>query len=87
MDVEALIDIFRERLLNFWHRWKCRSLNWRVTVDAELINTVFRALHTKRGQGAVRYRELAGFTHDLENLFDCMRKGRFCADEDLYGSP
>lgn len=83
MDVEALRDIFREEAAELLAQMEMPLIELEGNPsDAELINTVFRALHTIKGSGSMcGYRELAGFTHDLENLFDCMRKGRFCADE------
>jgi two-component system chemotaxis sensor kinase CheA len=83
MDVEALRDIFRDEAAELLAQMEMPLIELESNPsDSELINTVFRALHTIKGSGSMcGYRDLAGFTHDLENLFDCMRKGRFSADE------
>lgn len=45
-------------------------------VDAEVINTVFRAAHSiKGGAGTFGFAEVANFTHLLETLLDDMRSG------------
>jgi len=45
--------------------------------DAELLNRVFRAIHTIKGSGATAgFMEMAAFTHHVEELFDEARMGR-----------
>ena len=45
--------------------------------DGELIDNVFRALHTIKGSGAMfGFDEVAAFTHHVETAFDLVRKGR-----------
>jgi two-component system chemotaxis sensor kinase CheA len=52
--------------------------------DAELIGTVFRALHTLKGSGAMfGFAELAAFTHHCETTFDRVRKGEVRANRGL----
>lgn len=52
--------------------------------DPEIIARVFRALHTIKGSGAMfGFDEVAGFTHNLEAVFDQVRKGQFAATGDL----
>jgi len=47
--------------------------------NPDLINDVFRALHTLKGSGAMfGFNDLAGFVHHIENVFDLVRK------EELY---
>jgi two-component system chemotaxis sensor kinase CheA len=54
--------------------------------DAELVGSVFRALHTIKGSGAMfGFTEIATFTHALENAFDEVRKGRLVASAGLVG--
>ena len=44
--------------------------------DGEVVATVFRALHTLKGSGAMfGYQALAAFTHHCETVFDRVRKG------------
>jgi len=46
-------------------------------VDAEQINTIFRAAHSiKGGSGTFGFNDIAAFTHVLESLLDQMREGR-----------
>ena len=45
--------------------------------DLELVGQAFRGLHTIKGSGSMfGFVELAAFTHNLENAFDEVRKGR-----------
>jgi two-component system chemotaxis sensor kinase CheA len=55
--------------------------------DGELIATVFRALHTLKGSGAMfGYQALAEFTHHCETAFDRIRKGEVAATPRLIGA-
>ncbi|MGA7522488.1 MAG: chemotaxis protein CheA [Acidobacteriaceae bacterium] len=52
--------------------------------DSELVGRVFRALHTIKGSGAMfGFDDLAAFTHNLENAFDEVRKGRLAVTPEL----
>ncbi|HEX3662201.1 MAG TPA: chemotaxis protein CheA [Acidobacteriaceae bacterium] len=52
--------------------------------DTELVGRVFRALHTIKGSGAMfGFDDLAAFTHNLENAFDEVRKGRLAVTPEL----
>jgi len=45
--------------------------------DVDLLNRVFRAIHTIKGSGATAgFNEMAAFTHHVEELFDEARMGR-----------
>ncbi len=45
-----------------------------VPDDFDLLNTLFRNLHTLKGSGSMfGYEEVANFTHDIETLFDLLR--------------
>ncbi|GAB4301825.1 MAG: chemotaxis protein CheA [Desulfuromonadia bacterium] len=45
--------------------------------DDELINRVFRAMHTIKGSGAMfGFDEIAAFTHEVESVFDLVRNGK-----------
>ena len=45
-------------------------------VDAETINTIFRAAHSiKGGAGTFGFMQISGFTHVLETLLDEIRGG------------
>src|SRR5262245_35585115 len=50
--------------------------------DAETLNTIFRAAHSiKGGSGTFGFTQLAEATHEMETLFDALRKGQGRADE------
>lgn len=52
--------------------------------DAQLVGRVFRGLHTIKGSGAMfGFDDLAAFTHELETVFDEVRKGTLLVDADL----
>ena len=54
--------------------------------DAELLNQVFRGAHSIKGaSGTFGLKDVAEFTHVLENLLDRMRDGEVIADPDLIG--
>lgn len=44
--------------------------------DMDLVNQIFRALHTIKGSGAMfGFEEIAAFTHEVETVFDMVRNG------------
>jgi chemotaxis protein histidine kinase CheA len=52
--------------------------------DPEIVGRAFRALHTIKGSGAMfGFDEVAGFAHNLEAVFDQLRKGELAATADL----
>jgi two-component system chemotaxis sensor kinase CheA len=52
--------------------------------DMELIDRVFRAMHTIKGSGAMfGFDEIAAFTHELETVFDRVREGRMAVTGEL----
>ncbi len=52
--------------------------------NTDLVNAVFRGLHTLKGSGAMfGFDALAGFTHHCETAFDRVRKGQVPATEGL----
>ena len=49
--------------------------------DAETLNTIFRAAHSiKGGSGTFGFNQLSEATHEIETLFDGLRKGKGRAD-------
>lgn len=45
--------------------------------NKELINCVFRALHTLKGSGGMfGFHEIVSFTHDIESVYDQVRNGK-----------
>ena len=52
--------------------------------DDDLINRVFRAMHTIKGSGAMfGFDEIAGFTHEVETVFDMVRNGKMTVTKRL----
>src|SRR6266545_5025094 len=50
--------------------------------DPEVLNSIFRAAHSiKGGSGTFGFTQLADATHEMETLFDGLRKGSGQADE------
>lgn len=44
--------------------------------DMDIVNRVFRALHTIKGSGSMfGFDDIAGFTHEVESVFDMVRNG------------
>ncbi|MDD2853273.1 MAG: chemotaxis protein CheA [Desulfuromonadaceae bacterium] len=52
--------------------------------DNDLINRVFRAMHTIKGSGAMfGFDEIAMFTHEVETVFDMVRNGKMTVTKRL----
>src|SRR5665647_1881943 len=52
--------------------------------DDDLINRVFRAMHTIKGSGAMfGFDEIASFTHEVETVFDMVRNGKMTVTKRL----
>jgi len=52
------------------------------TIDAEIVNALFRGLHTVKGSaGMLDFKDVQQVAHKLENLFDLLRKDRMPLSE------
>ena len=52
--------------------------------DAENVGSVFRAMHTIKGSGAMfGFDSIASFTHEVETVFDMVRKGEMSVTKEL----
>lgn len=52
--------------------------------DTELIGRVFRAMHTIKGSsGMFDFDDIAGFTHEVETVFDMVRNGKVAVTGEL----
>lgn len=52
--------------------------------DDDLINRVFRAMHTIKGSGAMfGFDDIAAFTHEVETVFDMVRNGKMSVTKQL----
>lgn len=74
VEAAELLDATEQALLDLAHNLDSR----------ELIDTVFRGMHTLKGSGAMfGFDALAGFTHHCETAFDSVRKGQVPATAEL----
>ena len=52
--------------------------------NSEVINRVFRAMHTIKGSGAMfGFEDIASFTHEVETVFDLARNGQISVSKEL----
>ncbi|MFW5735589.1 MAG: Hpt domain-containing protein, partial [Oceanidesulfovibrio sp.] len=52
--------------------------------DHDLVDRVFRAMHTIKGSGAMfGFDDIAAFTHDVETVFDHVRNGEMAVTKEL----
>ncbi len=52
--------------------------------DKEIIERIFRAMHTLKGGGAMfGFNDLSSFTHHLETVYDWVRNGKLNVTEDI----
>lgn len=74
IEAGELLEMTEQALLDLTHRLDSR----------DLIDTVFRGMHTLKGSGAMfGFDELAAFTHHCESAFDRVRKGQVSATQEL----
>jgi two-component system chemotaxis sensor kinase CheA len=74
IEADELLESMEEGLLDLSH-----DLG-----NMDLVNSVFRALHTLKGSGAMfGFDKLAAFTHHCETAFDRVRKGEVPATDEL----
>src|SRR5580693_3840163 len=70
-EAQELVEGFGRDLMQLDEKLKAGRL------DAELINDVFRAVHTLKGlSGLFGATRMAGLSHELEDLLDDLRLGR-----------
>jgi two-component system chemotaxis sensor kinase CheA len=56
----------------------------KTPADEGLTSRVFRALHTIKGSGATcGFRDVSGFAHEVETIFDMVRKGKISVSKEL----
>jgi two-component system chemotaxis sensor kinase CheA len=77
LEAQDLLEQIERGLLDLAHR----------PDDKDLIDSVFRGLHTLKGSGAMfGFDALAAFTHHCESAFDRVRKGEVPADAELVAA-
>lgn len=69
-------NCFYEEAVELLTALECNLLDLeKNSANPELVNDVFRALHTLKGSGSMfGFTELARFVHNIENAFDLLRK-------------
>jgi two-component system chemotaxis sensor kinase CheA len=76
-EAQDLLEQVEQGLLDLAHR----------PGNRDLVDAVFRALHTLKGSGAMfGFDALAAFTHHCETAFDRVRKGEVAATPELVGA-
>ena len=76
-EAQELFEEIEQGLLDLAHR----------PGDRDLVDAVFRGLHTLKGSGAMfGFDALAAFTHHCETAFDRVRKGEVAATSELVGA-
>ena len=83
--MEQAIAIYREEAGELLAELEISLLDLEETpADDELINRVFRAMHTIKGSGAMfGFDEIAAFTHEVETVFDMVRNGKLTVTKRL----
>ncbi|MDA8428765.1 MAG: chemotaxis protein CheA [Geobacteraceae bacterium] len=83
--IEQHIVTYREEAIELLAELETSLLELEETPgDAELIGRVFRAMHTIKGSGAMfGFDEIAGFTHEVETVFDLVRNGKMAVTKQL----
>lgn len=77
LEAEELLEAMEVGLLDLLH-----DLG-----NLDLVNSVFRCLHTLKGSGAMfGFTKLAAFTHHCETAFDRVRKGEVKATDELISA-
>lgn len=81
-EAQDLLEEIEQGLLDLAHRPQGNG-----TGDRDLVDAVFRGLHTLKGSGAMfGFDALAAFTHHCETAFDRVRKGEVAATPELVGA-
>lgn len=76
--VAKLRETFKEEAYELLSEFEAALLELeKAPHNGEAVERVFRALHTIKGSGATcEFRDIAAFTHELETIFDLVRKGK-----------
>ena len=83
--MEQAIATYREEASELLAELETSLLDLEETPgDDDLINRVFRAMHTIKGSGAMfGFDEIASFTHEVETVFDLVRNGKMTVSKRL----
>ncbi|MEK6794798.1 MAG: chemotaxis protein CheA [Spirochaetota bacterium] len=85
MDTSKFGDTYREEAFELIALIEQKLIDLeRAPTDRDTIDSIFRALHTIKGSGAMfGFTRISSFTHEFEALFDGMRKGAVTANKDI----
>ena len=85
MDPARFAEAFREEAAELFESLESNLVALeREPTATERIHSIFRALHTLKGSGAMfGFDRLSRFAHRFEDLFDALRQGRLTADSAL----
>jgi two-component system, chemotaxis family, sensor kinase CheA len=83
--IEEHIATYREEAGELLAELETSLLDLEETpADHDLINRVFRAMHTIKGSGAMfGFDDIAAFTHEVETVFDLVRNGKMVVTKEL----
>ena len=83
---DKLIEIFYEESQEIVEALEQGLLDLEGSDSSDLINAVFRAAHTMKGNaGIVGFEDVVVLTHHMESLLDEMRSGRMKPDAEAVG--
>ncbi len=85
MGFEAQSDLFIEESLDLLKNIELPLMELEERPDdTELINSVFRSMHTIKGSaGMFGFNDISAFTHDIESAFDLVRKGELALTSEI----
>ncbi|HUL96995.1 MAG TPA: chemotaxis protein CheW [Usitatibacter sp.] len=82
IDLNRFIATFFDEAQEHLETIEGQAMALGVGGDAETLNSIFRAAHSiKGGSGTFGFTQLSEATHEMETLFDGLRKGKGRADE------
>ncbi len=83
--MEQHIAVYREEARELLAELETSLLDLEETpAEKDLVNRVFRAMHTIKGSGAmVGLDDIAAFTHEVETVFDLVRTGKMVVTKAL----
>lgn len=78
-------EAFREEAAELLQELESALLELEENPDEdEMIGRVFRSMHTIKGSGAMfGFNDIAGFTHEVETVYDQVRNGRVAVGKEL----
>ncbi|MBL8995105.1 MAG: chemotaxis protein CheA [Spirochaetia bacterium] len=85
MDISKLRETFRIEAADLLRGMESQLLDLEKNPgDLELVDRIFRALHTIKGSGAMfGFDRISQFAHEFESIFDRLRKGQLLASREI----